>query len=169
VAEQDLHDADVDTVLHQAGRVAVAKRMRRHPLPYSRRGGSGGKGARQHTIIERRVTVMIGKQPAAVVMGQPQVAKVVEHRFWQRHQPLLVALTDDAQHLIGTVDGADLQRGRLADAQAAGIDNSKTCLVDRVADAAEQVSNLVFRQRVRQPLLPWRSDPFFPRTIPTLG
>ena len=36
--------------------------------------------------------------------------------------------------------------------------------MDRVEDAAEQLPDLILRQCLRQPLLPWRGDPFFPRT-----
>src|SRR5208337_2474213 len=88
---------------------------------------------------------------------------------WQRYQPLLVALADDAQHLVGPINGADLQRGGLADAQTTRIHDGKARLVDRVADTAEEMTDLIFRQRVRQPLLPWRGDPFFPRTVTSLG
>ena len=52
-------------------------------------------------------------------MGQPQAAQFVEDRLWQRRQPLLIAFTDDVQHLVGPVNGANLQRGGLTDAQAA--------------------------------------------------
>src|SRR5208337_4252378 len=52
-------------------------------------------------------------------------AEIVENRLWQRHQPLLVALADDAQHPAGTVDGGDFQRRGLADPQAAGIHNGQ--------------------------------------------
>src|ERR1700693_5831777 len=87
----------------------------------------------------------------------------------RRRHPLLVALADDAQHVVGPVNGADLKRGGLADAQTARIHNGETRLVNRVADAAEQEPNLIVRQRVRQPLLPWRSNPFFPQTAPRHG
>jgi hypothetical protein len=62
----------------------------------------------------------------------------------------------------GSVDGADLQRDGLADAQTARIHNGKARFVDRVADAAEQLADLIVRQCVRQPLLSGRSDPFSP-------
>jgi len=39
-------------------------------------------------------------------------------------------------------------------------------LVDRVADAAEKLPDLIVRQRIRQPLLPRRGDPFFPEQLP---
>lgn len=67
----------------------------------------------------------------------------IEHRLGQWHQPLLIALADDAQYLVGPVDGADLQRGGLAHAQAAGMHDGKASLVSRVADCAEPAANLV--------------------------
>lgn len=73
---------------------------------------------------------------------------------------------DGAKHLVGPVDGANLRRGGLADAQAAGIHDGEACLVDRVADAAEKLPDLILRQRIRQPLLPRRGDPFFPEQPP---
>src|SRR5208337_4264857 len=79
-------------------------------------------------------------------MGAPQAAEIVENRLWQRRQPLLVALADDAQHLVGPVNGADLQRGGLADAQTTRIHDGKARLVDRVADTAEEMTDLIFRQ-----------------------
>ena len=169
MAEQDLHDADVDAVLDQPCRVAMAQGVRRHPAPDACRGGSGGEGMRQHAVVERRIAAVVGEQPAAVAMGPPQAAQLVENRLGQRHQPLLVALADDAQHLVGSVDGADLQRGGFADAQAARIHDGEARLVDRVADTAEQATDLILRQRFRQPLLPGRGDPFFPRTAPRHG
>src|SRR6202049_4868677 len=90
-------------------------------------------------------------------------------RVGRRHQPLLVALADDVQHPVGPVNGADLQRSGLADAQTARIHDGKARLVDRVADTAEEMTDLIVRQRVRQPLLAWRGDPFFPRTAPRHG
>ena len=48
------------------------------------------------------------------------------------------ALPDDAQYLVGSVDGAGPQRGGLADPQAARIHDGEARLVDRVANTAEQ-------------------------------
>jgi hypothetical protein len=116
-----------------------------HPARDARGTGGGGESARQHTVIEGRGAEVVGKQPAAVAMGAPQTAEVVENRLWQRHQPLLVALADDTQHLVGPVDGTDFQRGGLADAQTARIHDGKARLVNRVADTPEQVPDLVLR------------------------
>src|SRR4051812_3604872 len=113
------------------------------------------------------VTVSIGEQPAGVVMAPPEVAQFVENRLWQRYQPLLVALADNTQHQVGPVNRADLQPGGLADTQAAGLHDGKACPVDRVMNAAEQMPDLILRQRLRQPLLTGGCNPFFPRTIPT--
>jgi hypothetical protein len=107
------------------------------------RTGGGSEGARQHAVIERRVTGVVGEQPAAVVMGPPQASQRVENRLWQRHEPLLVALADDTQHLVGPVDGANFQRSGFADAQTTGIHDGEAGLVGRVADTAEQATDLV--------------------------
>ena len=130
---------------------------------------AAAKVSRQHAFVERRVAAAVGEQPAAIAMGPPQAAQLVENRLGQQHQPLLVALANDAQHLVGAVDGADLQRGGLADAQAARIHDGEARPVDRVADVAEQLPDLILRQRIRQPLLPGCGDPFFPRTAPRHG
>jgi len=96
VAEQDLHDADIDAVLDQPGCVTVAQAMRGDPALDAGRGSSGGKGIGQHTLLDRRVTGSIGEQPTWVAMDPPQIAQRIENRLWQRRQSLLVALADDA-------------------------------------------------------------------------
>jgi hypothetical protein len=117
----------------------------RYPALDARRSDGGSEGARQDAVIERRVTEAVGEQPAAVVVGQPQVAQRIENRLWQRHQPLLVALADDTQYLVGSVDGANFQRGGFADAQTTGIYDGEAGLVGRVADTAEQATDLIVR------------------------
>ena len=121
----------------------MAQSVRGYPALDACRGGGGGEGTRQHAVIERRVTAVVGEQPAAIAMGPPQAAQLVENRLWQRHQPLLVALADDAQHLVGPVDGANFQRGGFADAQTTGIHDGEAGLVGRVADTAEQATDLI--------------------------
>ena len=112
-------------------------------LDAGRTGGRSGEGIRQHALVDRCVAAVVGEQPAAIAMAPPQVAQVVENRLWQWHQPLFVALTDDAQHLVGPVDSAYLQRDGLADAQTAGIHDGEASFVDRVANAAEQLPDLI--------------------------
>jgi hypothetical protein len=95
-------------------------------------------------------------------MGPPHSAQLVENRLRQQHQPLLVAFANDAWHLVGAVDGADLKPDGFADAQAARIHGGEACPGDRVADVAEQLTDLIRRQRMRQPLLSRYGDPFLP-------
>jgi hypothetical protein len=70
----------------------------------------GGEGTRQHTVIERRVTGVVGEQPAAVVMGPPQASQLVENRLWQRHEPLLVAPRLRRGKLLPTIRNTWLAR-----------------------------------------------------------
>ena len=78
MAEQDLHDADVDAVLDQSGCVGMAQAVRGHVRSDAGRNNRGGEGIRQDALIERRVTATIGEQPAGVVMGPPELAQLVE-------------------------------------------------------------------------------------------
>ena len=95
-----LYDAGVDAVLDQPRRVGMAQSVRGYPALYACRTDGGGEGARQHAVIELRVTEMAGEQPAAVV-GSATSGQLIENRLWQRQEPLLVALADDTQHLVG--------------------------------------------------------------------
>lgn len=155
MAEQDLDDASVDAILDQPSRIAVPQDMRCDATldPRSTGGGSEGKG--QHLVVEGGITVATGEQPTRVAMGPPKMAEFVEHRLWQRHKPLLVAFANNSQHLVGSINGTDLQSCGLADAKTACIHGSEAGLVDGVADSAEQQPDLLIRQRVRQSLLAW--------------
>jgi hypothetical protein len=44
--------------------------------------------------------------------------------------------------------------------------NGKARLEDRTANTAEQLPDLILRQRFRQPVLPGRANPFFPEQSP---
>jgi len=70
-------------------------------------------------------------------MGPPHRLERLEHGLRQRHQPLLVALANDAQDPAGAVNSRNLQCDRLADAQAARIHNGEAGAMDRVADGPE--------------------------------
>ena len=134
-----LYDAGVDPVLDQPRGIAVTKAVWGDPALDACGTGSGGERARQHAVIERRVTEVVGEQPTAIVVGQPQLAQLVENRLRQRHEPLLVALADDAQHLVGPVDGTDFQCGGLADAQTTGIP-ARPSFVPRIGLASSSMS-----------------------------
>jgi hypothetical protein len=61
VAEQDLHDADVDAVLDQPRRVAMAQGVRRDVALDACHGGSGGERPPQHASVEWCVAKPIGE------------------------------------------------------------------------------------------------------------
>jgi hypothetical protein len=67
----------------------------------------------QHAPGERRVAAAVGEQPAAIALGQPHAAEVVENG--QRHQPLLAGFADDAHYPAGALDGGDLLRAGFAE------------------------------------------------------
>ena len=89
---------------------------------------------------------MIGEEPAWIAVGLPKRPQVVQDRSRQGHEPLPVALADDAEPEIGAVDGADFQGRGLADAQAAGVHQGEAGLVNRAPHAAQQRADLLVRQ-----------------------
>ena len=66
VAEQRLDDADVDLLLEQVGREAVAKRVHRHPLVDAGRQGGGLNSAIELARAQRLDRVEAREQPAAI-------------------------------------------------------------------------------------------------------
>jgi len=54
-------------------------------------------------------------------MGLPQAPQLGKDCLRQRHPSLLVALADDPNQAIATVNRRDLERCSLADAQATGV------------------------------------------------
>jgi len=71
MAEQDLDDPGIDAILQQAGCIAVAQAMRRHPLCDARRADRIPEGASQNSFADRVGAAVIGKQPPWMVMGAP--------------------------------------------------------------------------------------------------
>jgi len=119
------------------------------------------KGAAQHLLIGRVCAEMIGEQPAWIAVGLPKGSQVVQDRLWQRHEPLPVALADNAKPEIGAVYSADFQGRGLAYAQAAGVHQGEAGLVNRVPHAAEQRSDLLVRENLGKTKLLGRANSFF--------
>jgi hypothetical protein len=92
---------------------------------------------------------------------QPQAAQLGKHWLGQRHAALLVAFANDAEHSFGVLDIADLNLGRLADAQATGIHQFKARPVDRIAYRSQDGADLGMGEHGRQALLPRRANAFF--------
>ena len=140
-----MYDAGVDAVLDQPRRVGMAQSVRGYPALYACRTDGGGEGARQHAVIELRVTEMAGEQPAAVVVRQPQVASSSRTGCGSGKSRSLSPLPTIRNTWLAPVDGANFQRGGFADAQTTGIHDGEAGLVGRVADTAEQATDLIVR------------------------
>ena len=143
VAEQDLHGAQVDAVFDQPRCIAVAQHVRRDPPGDAGNAGGGSEGAGQHVVADRPGADAIGKQPAAVAVGQPHPAQFRQHRLRQRDPPFLVPFADDVQRQVGPVDRTDLKGPGLADAQAASVNDREAGFVKRAFYATEQMADLV--------------------------
>jgi hypothetical protein len=65
---------------------------------------------------------------------------------------------------MSRVDRRDLERGGLADPQAAGVDQREACPVDGIADGAEKAADLGIGQGLRQTLLTGLANLFFPNS-----
>jgi len=161
VAEQDLDDPGIDAAFEKPGCIAVPQRMGRDPVRNTGSPDRGPEGAAHNMLCDRLGPGMIGEEPARVAVCSPEGAQVVKNRLWQRHPPFLIAFADDAQDPVGTINRRDLQGRSLADAQATGVHDGQTRLVDRVLYAVQQSADLGVRQDNRQAFLPGRPNLFF--------
>jgi len=125
---------------------SCAAGLRRDPPPDPRRAGGVLKGAAKHLLVGRAGAGTIGEEPAWIAVGLPKRPQSIQDRLWQRHEPLPVALADDAKLRIGAVDGADFQGRGLAYAQAAGVHEGEAGLVNGIPHAAQQQADLLVRQ-----------------------
>ena len=121
MAQEDLDSPGVDAVLQQPGRVTMAQGVRRWPARQADLLDRGREAPRQHGAGDRLGAVVIGKQPLSVTVLPPHGLQFVEDRLRQRHQPLLVALADNAQDHPRTVDCTDVKSGCLRNPEAACI------------------------------------------------
>jgi hypothetical protein len=161
VAEQYLHHARLRALLEQPCCVAVAQSM---GIDWTLdTGGADGETERtpERVLANRPGAAAIGREPARIVVCQPQAAQLGKHWLGQRHAALLVAFANDAEHSFGVLDIADLNLGRLADAQATGIHQLKAGPVDRIAHLSQDGVDLGMREHGRQALLPRRTNAFF--------
>ena len=123
VTEQNLHNCDIDTALDQPGCIAVAKAMERGAGDAGLARGEG-EGTAERPAPDRAVAALVGKKPARVPVRRPELAQGIEDRPGQRDDPFFVALADDPQQTIDTVDGPNLEPSSLSGAQPAGVDDS---------------------------------------------
>ena len=141
--------------------IAVAKRMGRDMSCNA--GLSSGMPDRipQYLAVDRCATAAIGAKPAAIAVGQPNAAQLVEDRLWKWDPALLVALADDTNKQIDLIDRRDLKRRSLADTQTARVHEEEPSLVDRILDTPKERSNFSIRKHVGQTLVLGWADSFF--------
>ena len=88
-------------------------------------------------------------------MFPPHDHQLVEYRLRQRHQPLLVALADNAQDHPRTVDRADMKRSCLRNPEAACIHQREAAPMSWVADYRKKLPHLGIGEGIGQALLLW--------------
>ena len=162
MAQEDLDHPGVDAVLQQPGRVTVTQGVRRRPTRQADLLDRGREAARQHGARDRLGAVVIGKQPLPIAVFPPHDHQLVEYRLRQRHQPLLVALADNAQDHPRTVDRADMKRSCLRNPEAACIHQREAAPMSWVADYRKKLPHLGIGEGIGQALLLWFPYLFFP-------
>src|SRR3954466_624179 len=132
VPEQHLDHADVDVLLQQVSREAVAQRVRRDPLGDLGPLSGGMDGPVELTRGERVDRVLSGKEPHLRPGDPPPVPQELEElrREHRKAIPSPLALLDPEQHAPG-IDVADLERYDLGHAQARAIGSAQGSLVLR--------------------------------------
>src|SRR3954452_6834818 len=143
VPEQHLDHADVDVLLQQVSREAVAQRVRRDPLGDLGPLSGGMDGPVELTRGERVDWVLSGEQPDPRAGDPPPVPQEVEQlrREHRKAIPASLALLDPEQHAPG-IDVADLERYDLGDAQARAIGGTQGSLVLRPRRRLQEAHDL---------------------------
>ena len=150
VAEQRLDHADVELAFQQMGRKAV-------PQGVKRRAGLdlGGLGGEMKDAVElaRRQRVdcrTAGEQPALRSRRLPPLPQHIEQIRRQHHVAILAALPlVDADHHLGAVDVADLERHHLGGAQAAAVGKAQQQPVLEAGSGVEQAPDLLGAEHER--------------------
>jgi hypothetical protein len=141
VAEQDLHDPDIDAAFDEPGGIAMTESSRRNPADADLPCGSS-EGASKRPTPDRPGASLVREQPSWVTVDLPQPSQIFKDRLRQRHNALFVAFADDVEVKIGTVNSADLKSRRFRRPQAAGVNDSAASLEGRVRYAAKKIADL---------------------------
>jgi hypothetical protein len=140
MAEQDLHEPDVDTLLQESGREAMSERVRDEAIIEA-----AGCACRVEGIASRlrgKMTglLTIGEEPLLAATDPPNLAEHGPRRLGQGQDSLFVAFADDPQEHPLRVDSRDGQCDRLADPKAAGVGKGETAAVDGLLDRGNQAA-----------------------------
>jgi hypothetical protein len=95
VTKQDLHDSDIDTALDQSSGISVTQTTRRVAVDAGGL-GCGREGSIERPTPNRSGAGLVGKQPAGMLVGLPELAQIFQNWPGQRDDALFVALTNDA-------------------------------------------------------------------------
>ncbi len=159
--QQDLHEADVDALLQESGRKAVAKRVGGEAVIETARRPGAVEGPPGRPTGKRPGAFSVGEEPGPAAMDLPDLAKHGEERFGQGQGSLFVAFADDPQeHLLG-VDGGDGQGDGFADPQTAGVGQGETAAVDRLMDRGDQAAAVRVASNVGKAFAIGLADFFF--------
>lgn len=105
MSEQDLHDAEVDPLLQESGRKAVAKRVRSE-VGIETTGRPGRvEGPANRLPGNVRAVLAVGKEPLGALMDLPDLAEHGKRRLGEGQGAFLVAFTDDPKEHPLRVDG----------------------------------------------------------------
>src|SRR6185503_12247892 len=161
VAEKQLHDAQVRTVVEQVRRERVPDRVRRQLLldaGFARVAlDDVPEGLARHAVAAARREQVFG-----LPLEQDLDAGTVDEFFdpvlrlvAERNEPLAIALADDAEHTLIQVDLIDLEIDELGDTHAGGVqhlEHRAIAVAERLRDDGrrEQGFDLFLGQRLRQ-------------------
>lgn len=94
-------------------------------------------------------------------MGFPEPPQTFQRGCGKGNVTLLVALADDAQCSVGTIDVRDGEFLGLADAQAAGVHKGKQRAVNRAFNGVQDALHLLVRTDTGEADLSGLADLFF--------
>ena len=130
MAQQDLDHPDIDVLLKQMCRKAVAQRMRGHTLGNLGHVGRGVAGAGELACRHRGDRVLAGEQPALRPCNAIPVAQKPEQHRGKHRMAILAALALlDAQHHAFGIDIGYLQRDDLGHPQSCTVGDTQRRLV----------------------------------------
>ncbi len=159
--QQDLHEANVDTLFQEPGGKAVAKRGGCEVVIETARRPGPVEGLSGRPAGKRTGAFSVDEELRGAAMDLPHLTENGERRFGQGQDSLFVAFADDPQeHLLG-VDGGDGQGDGFTDPQAAGVDQGETAAVDRSSDRGDQAAAVFVTSDVRKALAIRLADFFF--------
>lgn len=161
MAQQDLHETDVNTLFQELGREAVTKRMRCEAVAEMARLPCAVEGPASRLAGKRSDAFAVGEKPLAAAMDFPDLTQHGQGRLAQRQGTLFIAFADDPQeHPLG-VDGGDGQCNRFADPQTAGVDQGETAAVDGLVERGDQAAAVGITADVGQAFAVGLADFFF--------